>query len=168
MKTRKVVIAAMLGIVIISACSSFAPEPTQTPEPTPTATKPPTDTPTTTPTSTPTLRPTATPTEAPTSTPTLEISSTPITEWRGLPIMPGAYGVDDDGDMLTFHIDLSVNDVNAYYKNELPKVGWNLFTEGMTNTDNILNIYINGDQMMTIAIAKVAGSSDTIVIIVMM
>jgi hypothetical protein len=80
--------------------------------------------------------------------------------------MPGAYGVEDDGDMLTYHIDNTVSEVDAYYKKELPGFGWSLLSEGISNSENILNIYINADKIMTIAIAKVGGGNDTTVIIV--
>ena len=72
----------------------------------------------------------------------------------------------EDGDTLTFRINLSVIDVNTYYKKEFPKVGWNLLSEGISNSNNILNIYINGEQIITIAIVRLEGASDTVVIIV--
>ena len=166
MKPTRFVHVLLIAFVLISACSTIASEPTQTPSPTQTATKLPTDTPPPTATPTRTPQPTSTPTLAPSNTPTPDISSTPITEWRGLPIIPGANGVDVDGDTLTFHVDISVGEVNAYYKAELPKAGWNLFASGSSNSENVLDIYSNGAGLLTLAITKLDGSSDTNVIIV--
>ena len=166
MQPRKFIITILFALMLLSACSTFAPEPTSTPTPTQTATKQPTVAPTRTSTPTLTPLPTATPTRAPTITRPPVISSTPFTAWRGLPIIPGAYGVNEDGDTLSFRVDLSVAEINAYYKQELPKVGWNLFEQGSSNSENVFDIYSNGDGLLTLAIIQVEGSSDTIVIIV--
>ena len=134
MKPGNLVIAILFALLPLSACSAFAHAPTQTPTPTQTATIPPTATPSPTPTAAPTQTPlpTATLTLAPTNTPTPEISSTPITVWRGVPIIPGAYSIDQDGGGLSFQVNLSVDEINAYYKTQLPKAGWDLFAQGST------------------------------------
>ena len=115
MKPGNLVIAILFALLPLSACSAFAHAPTQTPTPTQTATIPPTATPSPTPTAAPTQTPlpTATLTLAPTNTPTPEISSTPITVWRGLPIIPGAYSIDQDGGGLPFQVNVSVEEINA-------------------------------------------------------
>ena len=136
-------------VVLLTSCSSFAPNPTGTPVPTETQA----------PTSTNTLEPTNTPTDTP--VPPTETSSAPVlqmpvgepaSEWEGIPVMPEAIAGEGDSTGYTFTIDASPEEIQAFYEQELAKLGWNIFASGQGATDTVLLMFMQDMAILSLSI----------------
>lgn len=113
------------ALCLLSACSSFAPAPTDTPVPTQTDTPLPTET--VSPTATPTV---ATASETPDIFTELNPSSVPLPAWNKIPIMPGAIAGDGNDTSYYFTIKASADDIKAYYNIQLAKQGYSPLAVG--------------------------------------
>ncbi len=123
--------------LLTPSCSALALAPTLTP--TQTATPIPTFTSTPAATFTPEL-----PTETPNVFAAMLPSGNPVREWKGIPIMPGALAGKADAESYAFTIKASVEEVQAYYEMELPKLGWTLMMSGTGEKDAVMLIFNNG------------------------
>lgn len=160
MKTIGKVMLLSVLTVVLGACNTFMPQPTQTP--TSTSTSLPTATYTPQPTLTPTPQPTAT-TAPPTETivqPTANAgpvvlpkpSGKPLAEWEGIPVMPAAIAGEGDSSSYSFIIKLSPGAAQKYYETEMPKHGWNMFATGQGTTGATMLIFMKGTDMVTLSI----------------
>lgn len=160
----KLIIATVLALTLISACTVFSPQPTESP----------TDTPTNVPAlrstygATPTFiyPPTRTATPFPTITATPLISPTPLTYWRGLPIIPGAFNTVDEGNTLSYKVFVEIDLVVAYYKEQMPALGWLQLSETADEFGNGLYLYSYGKIVITISITQLEPGSETVVLII--
>ncbi|MFN8382845.1 MAG: hypothetical protein U0V02_12930 [Anaerolineales bacterium] len=140
----KIIIASVL-LVTLTSCSTFVPQPTETP--TSTATSLPTPTNTSEPTNTPVPS-----TETP-SAPVLPMpSGKPLNEWEGIPVMPDAIAGEGDSTGYSFTINALPEDIQTYYEKELAKLGWNIFASGQGETNAILLIFMKGTATLTVSI----------------
>jgi len=53
-------------------------------------------------------------------------SGKPSSDWEGVPIMPNAIEGDGDSQSYIFIVNDLVDNVNAFYQEEMGKFGWNL------------------------------------------
>src|SRR5574340_519155 len=149
-KHRFVWICAVMA-VSLAACGGFGAQPTATLTPSAISAPTMTDTP----------QPTATQIPTATQMPTAKNqtgdelplpSGEPLTEWEGFPIMPGAIAGDGDSTGYAYIIDASVEEIQAYYDEELAKLGWTLFASGEGTTKAILMMYSKNGSMFTMTI----------------
>lgn len=153
MKNIVKTIVLLLLVTILTACTSFSPQPTETSKPTDTSLPTATNTPV--PTDTPTIVPSQTPipaTETP-SVPVLPIpSGKPASEWQGIPIMSNAIAGEGDGTGYTFIIQASADEIQNFYEKELSKLGWNLFASGAGTTDAVILIFMKDGGTLSVSI----------------
>jgi hypothetical protein len=148
-------------VTTLTACTAFAPKPTETPTPTVTSSPTPTSTPEPTLTPTPTATPTLTP-APPSATPDIPFlpmpSGTPMAEWDGIPIMPGAIAGEGDEAGYYFTVDASVDEVQEFYETEMPQAGWELLAAGEGGSNGaVMLIFIKGSTPMPVAIMPYEG-----------
>ena len=151
---KREIILGMTGFLVLCtlACSGFpALVPTETPVPTPTLT----------PTETPQPTATLTPTEV-SPTPEEEFfmtlpESEPLSDWQGIPIMPGAIKGDESetGEAYYFTIKTTRDEIQAYYEQEMPGVGYQPFAIGDGDGEAVLMMFMGGEGMITISIFEV-------------
>lgn len=80
----------------------------------------------------------------------------PVSAWNDIPVMSQATAGQEftDTNTYSFRVDATVEDAENFYKDELPKLGWNALPFGSTSTDtmafmvyqkenNILNVTVN-------------------------
>ena len=138
-----------LLVALLASCSSFAPKPTETPIPT--ETQAPTSTITPEPTNTPTNTPVP-PTETP-AAPLLKMPvGEPADEWEGIPVMPGAIAGEGDSAGYSFTIEATPEEIQAFYEQELAKLGWNMFASGQGATDTVLLMFMQGADIFSLSI----------------
>jgi hypothetical protein len=77
-------------------------------------------------------------------------------EWQGIPIMPGATNGQEVSGAYGFHTTASVEDITAYYKEALPKLGWVL----VPDPANLM--YRKGDSFLAVNITSF-GADDNYV-----
>jgi hypothetical protein len=66
--------------------------------------------------------------------------------------MPSAIAGDGDSSGYAFTIQASPEDVQHFYENEMPKLGWNLFASGQGTTDALMLMFMKGSDLLTISI----------------
>ena len=124
---KQTIKAALLLILamVLTACNTSVPQPTETSIPTFTETS--------VPTSTSTPKQTLTPTETsipPTETPPPFVfptpSGKPLTEWNGIPVMSGAIAGEATNYGYAFIVNASLEEAQGYYEEEMVKLGWNM------------------------------------------
>ncbi|MCQ3938480.1 MAG: hypothetical protein DPW18_15735 [Chloroflexi bacterium] len=154
---KKIPFLILISALLISACASFAPEPTaaptQTATPIPAATEPPTSTPTAIP---------------PTATEVLEVPlpvGTPLEEWNGIPIMPGAIAGEEEDDAYRFTTAATIEEIKAYYEFELIKLGWNLMATGTDENGGTMLMFIK-ESMAVMPISIISRDDVNLVLIV--
>lgn len=131
----KISVLLVLSALLVVSCSTIAPVPT----PTPMATLIPVDA--------FTLEPISTLSSTFTEIPVTDLlalpTGTPVKQWKGIPIMPGALTGDGNDEQYSFTTKSSVAEVQAYYEKELTALGWELMTQGVNSTDEVLLIFNN-------------------------
>lgn len=158
MKTFNKIILLSILTLILASCNTFAAKPTETPIPAPTSL----------PTLTPTAEPTPTPTQSPTDTPVLPAetasapvlpmpSGKPLTNWEGIPVMPNAIAGDGDSNGYSFTVQATPDEVQQFYKVEMPKLGWTIFVTGQGTTEAILLIFMKDSNTASISIIPQSG-----------
>jgi hypothetical protein len=149
-------IVILLASILLAACSTLLPTPTATSQPSPTFTVPATLTPSPSPSPLPSATPKPTSTSEPSATPESAAlpmpEGTPAVEWGGAPVMPGATAGQGDEDGYLFVIQASVKEIQAYYENELEKLGWSLLGAGDGKNGNMLLIFQKDADTFSIAI----------------
>lgn len=91
--------------------------------------------------------------------------SPPLAEWNGIPVMPQAIAGDESEGIYAYKVAVTAQEIQDYYKLELPKLGWEeSFSMPMQGTAILL--YTKGDQVLSITIMPIEGSA-TIVMIAM-
>ncbi len=149
----------ILVALLLSACAAPAPQLTATalPSAAPTVTAPPTAAPSPTPlpTSTVMVIPTAAPeptgTSKPAGLPTPQ--GEPLAEWQGVPVMPEAAAGEDGGTGYTFTVQSSAEEVQAFYEEQLAKLGWNLLAVGQgEETGFLMLIFTKGSATLSVTV----------------
>ncbi|MEW5871560.1 MAG: hypothetical protein AB1894_19960 [Chloroflexota bacterium] len=85
--------------------------------------------------------------------------------WNGIPVMPQAISGKADGESYTYTVAATVKQVQAYYDQEMPKVGWQPFATGTGDNGNLFLMYMKGSRVA--AISVVAQGNSTLVLIVL-
>ena len=153
MKTISKAMILSTLVIALSSCNAFAVKPTQTPIPT--ATSLPTSTSTPQPTITPTIKPSDTPIPPTNTSSALALSmpsGKPVSTWEGIPVMPTAIAGDGDSKGYSFTVKAPIDDVQNFYKNEMTKLGWNVFASGQGTTNAILLMFMKGANLVTVSI----------------
>ena len=153
MKTISKAMILSTLVIALSSCNAFAVKPTQTPIPT--ATSLPTSTSTPQPTITPTIKPSDTPIPPTNTSSALALpmpSGKPVSTWEGIPVMPTAIAGDGGSTGYSFTVKASIDDVQYFYKNEMTKLGWNVFASGQGTTNAILLMFMKGANLVTVSI----------------
>jgi hypothetical protein len=151
---RQLFILLSLALLVgLTACSAGNPLPTATLTPDPSATEGATRTSV----ASQTPRRTATRSRAHTPTPTEAIVlpepvGTPATRWNGIPIMPDATTGEEDEDAYFYSVAATPEEVEAYYAEQLPPLGWQLFAEGTGENGATLILYKKGSSILTLSI----------------
>jgi len=158
----RILVSLVLISLLVTSCSALAPAPT--PTATSTATSIPTDTPTLVPTSTATNTPPP-PTETPDPVLDMLPSGVPDTEWKGIPIMPDAIDGEGDDEAYRYTVKATVAEVQAYYEQELAKLGWSLMAGGTGDTGAAMLIFNTGASPF-IPISIIPHGDITLVLIV--
>lgn len=80
--------------------------------------------------------------------------------------MPGAYNTLDEGDELSYRIANPIELVVAYYKEQMPSLGWGQVSETAAADGIGLYVFAYGDITITVAITQLDVDSETIVLII--
>jgi hypothetical protein len=83
--------------------------------------------------------------------------SPPVSEWKGIPIMPQAIAGDESEGVYVFRIAATSDDIQEYYKTNLPNLGWES-SFSMPVAGSAILIYTQGDQVLTVTIMPSDGS----------
>jgi len=79
-------------------------------------------------------------------------SGEPVAEWEGIPVMPGAAAGDGNSQGYAFVIAASIDEVQAFYENELAEMEWNLFAVGQGGSDTVMLIFMKGNDRVSVSI----------------
>jgi hypothetical protein len=85
----------------------------------------------------------------------------PVSEWNGVPIMSQATAGQDfpDTNTYSFKVDATVKEAEDFYKDELPKRGWNSSPFTMPSTDSMaVLVYQKDSNVLTVTITDTNGS----------
>ncbi len=134
---KKIFVASLTGLaVFISGCASF--------------TKPASVT------SLPAIARTVAPLTAPTAMSdllaTLVPHGQPISEWNGIPIMSSALAGEDDADAYRFTTAASREQIEGFYNQELPKLGWERLGSSEGEAGAVIMIFSKDDGDISISI----------------
>ena len=153
MNRRLFVLLALLVLLAgLTACSTGNPQPAATPTPNPGVTGRAAHTPDASHTPTRTAARTRAHTPAPTEFVLPEPVGTPAARWSGIPIMPEATAGEEDEGAYFFSVAATPEEVAAYYAEELPPLGWQPFAEGTGENGAMLILYKKGGSILTISI----------------
>jgi len=191
MKLKKYVLILYLASTIIACRTLAGIKPTLTQAPTPTTAKVPTKS-IPSPTLPPVIEPTKISTDTPVPSATLvagtatplartpttvnptetslfglpEPSGTPMASYKDIPVMPGAaYGADYQG-IYSYGINATAKDIEDYYKKELPKLGWSLFTSGTSDAGSLFMLFQKDNLSCTITTTSSNGGLTLVFIMV--
>lgn len=101
------------------------------------------------PTSTPTPRPT--PTFIPIDMAPPVPQGTPVDEWHHIPVMPGATSGSGDELGYSYAIQASAEEVQAFYKDHMPKLGWEYDASSGSDADMPLMVFKKGSYIVTVS-----------------
>lgn len=133
--------------------------PTETPSPTLTQTPTATATSTSTPTETP-----IPPTETPSQT-LLMPKGTPLASWGGIPVMPEALAGEENNGGYMYLLEASVEEVVAFYKQQLAELGWAEFASGHAETGAVMLIFQKGTDLLTVSAIPVSESMTYVLLV---
>jgi hypothetical protein len=86
-------------------------------------------------------------------------TSAPSSTWHGLPIMPAAREGAEDNGAYSYTVNASVEDVQAYYDQQMPLAGWAYFASGEGEAGNLLLMYQKDNITATIGVIAQGGST---------
>jgi hypothetical protein len=86
------------------------------------------------------------------------------TEWYGIPIMPGAMTGEGDAEGYVFTIQASSQQVQAYYEEELGKLGWQ--AAGRTDEESSLTLTFVNSAAELLSITIIAREDQALVLLV--
>jgi hypothetical protein len=129
----------LAGCILLAACATIAPQPTETTLPS--ATLLPTETQTSAPTDTVVPATAVQASETPDIFAELNPMSTPAKEWNGVPIMPGALAGDGGETSYYFTTKSTADDIHAFYDEALPKVGYAVLAVGKGKENTLVLFY---------------------------
>ena len=132
--------ALLLGtsLFLLAACSTVAPQPTETAVPSLTPLPQPTETVTSAPIPTQ-----AGATDTPDIFTELNPSSTPAKVWNNIPVMPGAIAGDGNDTSYYFTTKSATDAIEAYYNTELAKIGYSSLAVGQGANGAVVLFYQN-------------------------
>lgn len=91
---------------------------------------------------------------------------TPVEAWREIPIMPQATaGQEFDGGTYSFKANVTVQEVQNYYNEQLAGLGWDQTFSSPADANGAVMLFSKDSNSLTITIASTEGS--TIVILVL-
>ncbi len=149
MKVMYRILALSIIFIFLASCTAPTPAPTVTPGPAPTNTGvPPTETP---------VPPTVTPVPpTPEQVPTEFIlplpSGTPVADWKGVAIMPGALSGEGDDTYYSFTTEKPLEEVQAFYENELVALGWSELAVGEGEEGASILFFTRDEETFTVSI----------------
>ncbi len=134
---KKIFIASLINLAFfISGCASFA-------TPTPVA-------------SPPIVINTVAPLTASTAVSdllaTLVPHGEPVSEWNGIPIMSSALAGEGDAEAYRFTTAATREQIEGFYAQELPKLGWERLGSGEGNAGAVIMIFTKNDSNISISI----------------
>ena len=83
--------------------------------------------------------------------------SPPLAEWKGIPIMPQALAGEEEQGMYVFTVNAAIQDVQAYYADQLPALGWSEQFSMPESQGIAMLLYGKGDQVVSITITTLEG-----------
>ena len=147
MKTVGGAILILVVLIALASCNTLAPQPaealmsTQTPLPT----KPSLPTETTLPTKTQSASPSPASSESTART------------WEDVPIMPNAIEEQSDSQSYTFVINELVDNVNAFYQEEMAKFGWTLLSGKGNEMQSFMSFTKDGNTIDMTVVLQLDG-----------
>lgn len=90
----------------------------------------------------------------------LDPQGTPVQEWRGIPIMPQASAGEEfnESNTYSFRVNATAQEVQEFYNQELPALGWNQPFEIPLEADGGLLMYQKDNNGLMIVITPAEGS----------
>jgi hypothetical protein len=82
----------------------------------------------------------------------------PVANWEGIPVMPIAIAGDGDSQGYSFTIMASPDEVQAFYENAMPKLGWNILAVGKGKTETVMLIFTKGSSTASVSILPQADN----------
>jgi hypothetical protein len=85
----------------------------------------------------------------------------PVSEWNGIPIMPQATDGQEfvDADSYSFKTSVAVEEVQAFYNDELPKLGWSSAFSVPGSADGAVMLFSKDSNSLTITITVTDGAT---------
>jgi hypothetical protein len=93
----------------------------------------------------------------------LDPQSPPLSEWNGIPIMPQAGAGDESEGMYVFKVAATSEEIQEFYKTQLPNLGWEASFSIPAEGTAIL-LYSKNEQVLSITIMTSQGE-DAIVML---
>ncbi|HXQ36086.1 MAG TPA: hypothetical protein VN843_18875 [Anaerolineales bacterium] len=92
---------------------------------------------------------------------------TPVESWNDIPIMPEATsGQEFDEKTYSFKTDATVQEVQNYYSEQLPGLGWNQTFNVPADANGGVSVYSKGSNILTLTITAMEGSTVVILTLV--
>ena len=92
---------------------------------------------------------------------------TPVESWNDIPIMPEATsGQEFDEKTYSFKTDATVQEVQNYYSEQLPGLGWNQTFNAPADANGGVSVYSKGSNILTLTITAMEGSTVVILTLV--
>jgi hypothetical protein len=92
-------------------------------------------------------------TGTPPPTPTTKLpGGVPAKLWKDIPIMPGAVTGEENEDRYRFMLKATVDQVEDFYKSELPKLGWKFNTKGTGENGAPIFIFSKSGRVLSISV----------------
>jgi hypothetical protein len=91
----------------------------------------------------------------------------PLVDWNGVPIMPGAQNGKEDGALYSYNTSASIEEIEAFYKAEMPKQGWSMESSGESEeAEGLILTFSKGAENAMVSIIKDPfGGAGSLVII---
>lgn len=92
-------------------------------------------------------------TGTPPPTPTTKLpGGAPVKLWKDIPIMPEAVTGEENADRYRFMLEATVDQVEDFYKAELPKLGWKFNTKGTGENGAPIFIFSKNGKILSISV----------------
>lgn len=85
---------------------------------------------------------------------------TPVEAWNDIPIMPEATaGQEFDSQTYSFKINVTVQEVQTYYNEQLPGLGWTQTFNVPSDANGAIMLFSKGSNVLTLTITTMEGST---------
>jgi hypothetical protein len=90
-------------------------------------------------------------------------TGTPVDQWKGIPVMPQAIVGEEVGETTySYTVPASATDVQTYYNENMPELGWNSSISLPVSEDGGILVYQRENEFVTITIVRDLNDSNSV------